>query len=120
MAVEGRGGGGGHETGGAGGQRGGGREARRLPQEHLQDVVDHVAGPAAPLRKVVFGEEAERLAVHLELLHVDLLEVELPLAVLEELADVFPAPSPGVGREATWSNRVMSSFVSSYLRLYPV
>ena len=36
------------------------------------------------------------LTVHLELVHVDLVEVELPLAVPHEDGDVLPLPQPGV------------------------
>ena len=95
-------GGGGDEAGGARRQRGGGEDGGGLAEEHLEDVVDDVTGAGAPLRQVVLGEEAQRLAVHLELLHVDLLEVELLFAVLEELAHVLAAPGPRVRRQATY------------------
>ena len=57
------GGGRGDEAGGARGERGGrGVAAAGLPQQHLQDVVDHVACARASFRKVVLGKEAERFA----------------------------------------------------------
>ena len=41
-------------------------------------------------------DEIPWLTVHLKLVHVDLVEVELPLAVPHEDGDVLPLPQPGV------------------------
>ena len=42
------------------------------------------------------------LTVHLELVHVDLLEVKLLLAVLEELSHLFSAPCSRVRGKTSW------------------
>ena len=62
VVAEGGGGGGGHEAGGAGCEGRGGGEAGGLPQQHLQDVVDHVPRARAPLRQVVLGQKTKCFA----------------------------------------------------------
>ena len=62
VSVEGGGGGGSHQAWWARGEWGGGELGGGLTQQHLQDVVDHVACARASFRKVVLGKEAERFA----------------------------------------------------------
>jgi len=64
--------------------------------------MDDVPRTRASFRKIILGKEAERFAVHLELLHVNLLQVELLFAILKELTDILTAPSSRIGRKSTW------------------
>jgi len=74
----------------------------RLSEEHLKDVMDDVPRTRASFRKVILGKEAERFAVHLELFHVNLFQVELLLTILKELADILTTPSSRIWRKPTW------------------
>ena len=47
------------------------------------------------------GDNLLSLTVHLELVHVDLLEVKLLLAILEELSHLFSAPCSRVRGKTT-------------------
>jgi len=68
----------------------------------LKDVMDDVPRTGASFRKVILGKEAERFAVHLELFHVNLFQVELLFTILKELADILTSPSSRIRREPTW------------------
>ena len=41
------------------------------------------------------------LTIHLEFVHVDLLQVKLPLTILEELADVIAGPGSRIRRKSS-------------------
>jgi len=64
--------------------------------------MDDVPRTGASFRKVILGKEAERFAVHLELFHVNLLQVKLLFTILEELAHILTTPSPRIRRKPTW------------------
>lgn len=68
----------------------------------MKDVMDDVPRTGASFRKVILGKEAERFAVHLELFHVNLFQVELLFTILKELADILTTPSSWIWRKPTW------------------
>lgn len=75
------------------------RQELGVADEHLEHVVKHVARAGAALAEVRLGEEAERLAVHLEHVHVEVGQVELTLTPAQERAHVLPAPNARVRGE---------------------
>lgn len=68
----------------------------RVPDQHVQDVVQDVSGAGDAFREIVFGEQAQGLAVHLEEVHLELGQVEFPLAPPQEHTHVLPAPEPRI------------------------
>jgi hypothetical protein len=64
--------------------------------------MDDVPRTGASFRKVILGKEAERFAVHLELFHVNLFQVELLFTILKELAHILTTPSSWIRRKPTW------------------
>ena len=59
VAAEWWGGGRRHQPRGPRGEGAGGSEAAGLPEQHLQDVVDHIPRPWAPLCQVIFREKTQ-------------------------------------------------------------
>lgn len=48
----------------------------RLNDEHLEHIVQHIAGTGTPMTKIGACQQAERLAVHLEEIKVELGQIE--------------------------------------------
>jgi len=65
--------------------------------QQLQHVVEQVAGARTPFAQVLFGQQAQRLAVHLEQLGVEPRQVEFDLGPLYERVHVFFGPNSRVG-----------------------
>lgn len=64
----------------------------RLNDQHLQHIVQHIAGPRTPVTEVRARQQAQRLAVHLEEIKVELGQIEFTDAEAQEDEHILAAP----------------------------
>lgn len=81
----------------------GAHQVTAAPQQ-LQHVVEQVAGAWTPFTQVLFGQQAQRFAVHLEQFSFESRQVEFYFSPLYERGHVLFGPDSRVGNCANKSN----------------
>lgn len=81
----------------------GAHQVTAAPQQ-LQHVVEQVAGARTPFTQVLFGQQAQRFAVHLEQFGFESRQVEFHFSPLYERGHVLFGPDSRVGNCAKKSN----------------
>lgn len=84
------------------------------PQQ-LQHVVEQIAGARTPFAQVLFGQQTQRFAVHLEQFVIDSRQVEFDFGPLYESVHVLFGPDSRVGNCANENNN-QNTGVSSLLK----
>ena len=95
----------------AGSQRAAGHAAReavgrRISQQELEGVVDHVTGAGRPFGNVRLVQKAQGLAVHLELVQIEAGQVEFSFAPAQKGDDVISAPGPRIRAQSAGQVRL--------------
>lgn len=71
----------------------------RFADEHLQYVVQYVAGARYAFGQIRFGQQAHGFAVHLELVQIEFGQIEFSFAELQKYGNIVTVPDARIGRQ---------------------
>lgn len=64
----------------------------RFDDQHLEYIVQHIAGTGTPMSEIGTGEQAQRLAVHLEEIKIKLGQIEFTHTEAQKDQDIVATP----------------------------